>query len=139
MKTTIFGGLSTPTEKEHQLQKSTKSQIQDSACRSQHQLRCEDSSPQVQDLSCRQKTICPTVKNVLKYFLKIHNLSMIQHAGIHDLINYNSWMSTPILTTNCELPQTQKVSLSLSSFLSNCHCRTCHINMYKKLVKTCTK
>jgi hypothetical protein len=34
------------TPKENQLS------IQDSACRSQHQLKCEKSNPQVQDPSC---------------------------------------------------------------------------------------
>jgi hypothetical protein len=35
--------------------------------------------------------------------------------------------------------KTLPVSLSLSLFLSNCHCKTCHINLYQQPITTCTK
>jgi hypothetical protein len=55
-----------PTPREYQLS------IQDPTCRSQHQLRCEESNPQVQDPACRQKTICPTCTNNLSQSVPIN-------------------------------------------------------------------
>jgi hypothetical protein len=43
---------------------STNSQFQDLACISQHQPRCDESNPQVQDTACRKKEICQTVPTV---------------------------------------------------------------------------
>jgi hypothetical protein len=55
-----------PTPRDYQLS------IQDPTCRSQHQLRCEESNPQLQDPSCRHKTIFPTCTNNLSQYVPIN-------------------------------------------------------------------
>jgi hypothetical protein len=61
-------------------------------------------------------------------------------VGIHTpFLTATRGCHASILTATRGLPQTHPVSLSLSLFLSNCHCKTCHVNLYQKPVTTCTK
>jgi hypothetical protein len=104
-----------PTPREYQIS------IQNPTFMSQHQLG--EPNHQVQDPTYRQKEICPTVPTIFKYFLQVHELSMLQHVGICSLIIINMRMFVPLLIATHGLPQTLPISLSLfMSQIFHCHC-----------------
>jgi hypothetical protein len=78
--------------------------MQDSARRSQHQLRCEKSNPQVQDPSCGHKQICQQVHNIL--ILQptyVHDLPIFKHTYVHVLPFFS--LCTPSETRVSETSQ----------------------------------